>query len=396
MATRGTRFSRAFSHAPTTLSAHASLFTGLDPHLHAVPRNGFRLAEKHETLAEILTARGYDTLAVIGASVLAQKTGILQGFRRFDEELSRDMTRRHEDHAGRVTERALALVDERDTARPLFLWVHYFDPHSPYEAPAHFQSLHVQPGFTPERQLGDGLVRAFSEGSLARADMDHLRALYQAEVHYMDSEIGILLDGLESRGLVEGSLIVANSDHGEAFFEDPAAPIGHGVDIDPWATHVPLLLEGPGIPAGQVIETPIALSDLFNSVLSLLQIPKRPEGGRDLSPLLVGTSIPEKPIFLEATMPAIKPTDLREPGWNNLRTERGVVWNDSLLIASPWRQQAPRIYALPPEKTPIDDSNQMAELAAMLAAWDAQAPAFQTTEMDPETQEALRALGYTQ
>ena len=131
------------SPPPTTLSSHSPPFTGLDPHGHAVPRNGFPLADAFETLAERLGSHGYDTLGVVGASVLNAEMGIQQGFRLSDDETPLDMGRRYEDRADSVTRRAIALLEQREKDRPVFLWVHYYDAHSPYNAPRDFQKRYV-------------------------------------------------------------------------------------------------------------------------------------------------------------------------------------------------------------------------------------------------------------
>jgi choline-sulfatase len=114
LAARGARFVWAFSHAPTTLSSHASMFTGLDPHGHAVPRNGVPLLASHTTVAERLQHHGFETLAVLGSSALDRSTGALQGFTAVDDRLSVDQGRRYEDTAPNVTARALGLVDARE------------------------------------------------------------------------------------------------------------------------------------------------------------------------------------------------------------------------------------------------------------------------------------------
>ncbi len=396
LASEGVRFDLAVSHAPTTLSAHASLFTGLDPHGHTVPRNGFPLSPRHESMVERLYGLGYDTIGVIGSSALASDMGLSRGFRVYDEELSADLGRRFEDSAEQVTARALAAVDERDTSRPLFLWVHYFDAHSPYAAPEALQRRYVDPDYRPQYPMGGGLARAYAEGRVPAGDREHLRGLYQAEVAYVDGQLGTLLEGLEARGLLADALVVVVGDHGEMFFEDRRRPVGHGADIDLPVTRIPLIVSGRGGLATRprVVPDPVALSELGGTLLGLLGDGDGLGTGRDLRPLLRGEALAPAPIYLEATQPAAQE---RPPRWNNALSERGLIWKGHILTVAPFFREPPRLAPIQ-RAAGGDEAGSEAlerELYDLLKAWDRETlPPYRGDVIQGVTLEGLRALGY--
>ena len=222
LAARGTRFVRCDTAAPITLPSHASILTGLFPPRHGVRDNGtFVLAPKLETLAERLAARGYDTAAVVSAVVLARRQGLDQGFRVYDDDLGAGYaqgTLVAERTAEETTATALRVM--AGLRAPFFLWVHYYDPHEEYRPPTRFADAARGP-----------------------------HRLYDAEISYMDDQIGALLKKLPA-----GTDVLAVGDHGEMLGEHGEAT--HGLLLNRAARRVPLLLAGPDIPAGKVKRLP--------------------------------------------------------------------------------------------------------------------------------------------
>lgn len=384
---RGVRFAWALAHAPTTLSSHASVFTGHDPHGHGVVRNGYPLDPALPTLAGRFAAAGWDTLGVAGASVLAENTGISRGFRTWDATFSVDRGPRHEARADEVTDRALALVAKREPGKPLFLFVHYFDAHAPYAAPEPWRrrfGAGTYAGPLDERdgmkQLGDALRGRRA----AETDVAELRARYRGEVAWVDSELGRLLDGLA----LKDPVIAVFGDHGEVLAEEPDRPLGHGGDVDLPATHVPLLVVGPRVPAGGVVEGVVGLSDLGPTLLAAAGLSAGLGDGRDLAPLWRGEDGP-RTVFLEATKPEARAA---KTGWPNLPLERGVARDARMLIRSPWAAEA--LYRLAPGQPRAEDPPGAAALGEALDAWDRSAPTGRAALDDAQTDQALRALGY--
>ncbi len=395
LAETGVQFRWALSHVPSTLSSHASMFTGLDPHGHGVPRNGHALSPEHDTLARRLTASGYDTRAVIGASVLDHRLGLDAGFFLYDDTLLPvDQGIRHEDLADSVTNRALQAVDGRNPEAPLFLWVHYFDAHHPYEAPETSAGQFVDTSHVPPWREIEGLDagKAFQQGLADSEDMAWLRTTYQAEVHWMDSQIGRLLEGLEARGLLEEAVIAVVGDHGEMFGEEPTRPMGHSFDIDLAVTRVPFLIAVRSLsdPTPRVINQPVKVSDLGPTLLAQAGLSGDLGEGQDLSPLMNGQTLAGSPIFLEATRGSRAP-DGRN--WNNLLHERGVLMNERLFIRSPLIPD--RVHALDGAQTELVlDESEMRTFQRKLKAWDNQAPSYRPPIADPHLQAPLEALGY--
>src|SRR5262245_53604013 len=142
LAADGVRFTHAWSHAPATLPAHASILTGLLPPHHGVRNNGsFRLGLQPATLAERLRAAGYRTGAFVGAFVLDTRFGLNRGFEEYDDRYDSGTESNSFHFAERPADRVLRAATEWITqpetvnARPWFAWVHLFDPHAPYGAP---------------------------------------------------------------------------------------------------------------------------------------------------------------------------------------------------------------------------------------------------------------------
>ena len=392
----GLLFEWAFSHSPTTLAAHASLFTGLDPHGHAIPRNGFPLAEEFTTLSEVLREQGYDTMGVIGASVLNREMGVDQGFRLFDDTTPINMVRRHEDRADSVTRRALALLEKREPQNPLFLWVHYYDAHSPYDAPRDYQARFVDPTYRPTiqedlqtRRLGDQ-IRA---GRFTQKDQDHLVGLYKAEINWTDHQMGRLLESMKAQGLLDDSLVAITSDHGEAFLDSKTNPLGHGHDIEQWATHIPLVIAGTGRMTLEPkrLSPVVKISDIGPTLLSLAGLPSSLGNGQDLSMLLNDPEASTGPVFMEAS----KPKRVETPGrWNNIGKKQGVVDGNFLMTHSPLQRPMDRLYALSEAGVILQNPEELERLKALLLEWNQQAPPSREEAFSEEMHQALRALGY--
>lgn len=244
LAARGTRFSRAYTVTPLTIPSHATLFTGLYPPRHGVTDNGdARLSDAAETLAERLSARGWRTHAAVAAFVTRADWGFGQGFHGYDDALgipSDRLSWTAERRADAVIDDAIRAVPDTD-----FLWVHLFDAHAPYEPPEPYRSEH------PDRP-------------------------YDGEIAFMDAQIARLLAVVP-----DDALIVVAGDHGEGFGDE--GEHGHGLLLTEGTLHVPLIVAGPGVPAG-VVDHPVSLADVTPTLLRRLDVPYDAAAldGRDL------------------------------------------------------------------------------------------------------------------
>lgn len=228
LAARGRLFRQAYATVPETLPSHASMMTGLYPAGHGVHENARYLSGDRPVLAERLRQGGYRTAAFVSAFTLARRFGLARGFETYDDELPTG----HAERSSRdTTERALALLGQ-EARRPLFLWVHYYDPHSPYDPPEPFRSR-------------------------------YRKNLYLGEVAAMDQQLGRLVQAFEQHGQTPIAIVIAG-DHGEGLGEHGESQ--HGNLLYQATMHVPLLLVGPGIPAS-VSDTPVSTRRVFHTIL---------------------------------------------------------------------------------------------------------------------------------
>jgi arylsulfatase A-like enzyme len=256
-------YTRAYSTSSWTLPAHASLFTGkityshgarydpegplvltdaTDRHTETFQQYRARgLSPDERTLAGLLAQAGWHTGAVVAGPWLERTFGLATGFRDYDDSGIDPMRGRR---AVEVTDRAIAWLERAD--RPFFLFLNYYDPHGPYDPPATYRELFLPP--------------VSRRGGLTGAAV--VRALYDAEIRYMDDELGRLFDHLRAAGLWEETWIVVLADHGELLGEHGLN--GHGLDLYEGEIHVPLLVKAPGPSrAGTRVESLIQVTDVL-------------------------------------------------------------------------------------------------------------------------------------
>jgi arylsulfatase A-like enzyme/Tfp pilus assembly protein PilF len=360
LAAGGVRFARAVSACPLTLPAHASLLTGLEPPAHGLRDNGIgALPADVPTLAATLARRGYRAAAFVGSRVLDRRFGLGRGFAVYDDRMAAERTSAQGDperDAAAVTDAALAwLGEEGGAAGPRLLWVHYYDPHAPYEPPG-----------VP--------VDAPAE------------ARYAGEVGFVDRELGRLL-----RALPDGAerwLVAAVGDHGEGFGEHGER--GHGVLLHREALEVPLILAGPGVPRGRVVEGLVPTRALAASLLALLGLSA--DAGPFGEPLpglgLANEPAAAIPIYSETLLPATA------YGWSALRA----------LTRSPYRLvEAPRSELFDVVVDPAERRDLAAERGSLVRRLRRELEALavaggareaETLADDAELRETLAGLGY--
>ena len=247
-------YERSLSTAPWTLPSHASMFTGLYPCQHGAftvrtPRKTARdahpLAAKHEMLAEVLGAAGYQTAAfVANVHFLEPWTGIDQGFDHY--EMPEGIV-----GADEINRRVLRWLDnERDASRPLFLFINYFDTHRPYNSKP--RPGFLEPEGHPGMLLTEFARRVLPQVEPAPADLRQLLIdHYDTAIANLDEQIGNLLEALERRGRSDDSLIMLTSDHGEYFGEHDL--VEHSRDLYQPAVAVPLIVKAPRQTSGRVV-----------------------------------------------------------------------------------------------------------------------------------------------
>ena len=401
LAERGLVAEWGLSQSATTLASHTAVFSGLDPHRSGIVRNGYPVSDSIPLLQEQFQSQGWDRIAVVGSTALEPDMGLQRGFRVYDDHGLRAVDKRYEVGADQVTQAALAHLDAQvadGEAQPTLLFVHYYDPHTPWNsAPSKAQEERCA-GRASGRIDGSNetALRLSDRAFLSQLNAQDLQAawcLYEAEIEWTDQQIGLLLAGLEERGRLKDSLVVVFSDHGEHIGSPKGSPFGHGPDVDPEIIHVPLIFAGTGRFEGleRRLDRQLRLMDLGPTILGLLDWPHTLGDGEDTSPILRGERTWEAPpSFAEATQPAsIQLTDR----WNNLPFQRSVTHSGYSYVRTPY-QQSHLLYALDRPVRLLEDAQRMQNMNAQLTAWDAQAPPFRPWQPTEQTVEALRALGY--
>ena len=290
LAREGARFTQAYTPVPITLPAHASLMTGEFPLATGMHDfSGNRLSPRIVTLASVLRDHGYTTAAFIGSAVLDSRFGLNQGFETYFDHF--DFGHSEEVHLEAVERRGDRVVDEAlkwlrlDPKPPLFLWVHLYDPHAPYNPPEPY------------------------------ADRYRARP-YDGEIAFADAQVGRLLAFLRERRLFENCLVVVTSDHGESLGEHGEKT--HGFFIYNSTLHVPLIVKIPrGV--GRVVDDEVSLVDIMPTILQELNLPiPAAVQGRSLLSLVLGRhSENTSNLYAESYPP------LLHFGWNSLQ---GVQW----------------------------------------------------------------------
>ena len=278
LAAAGVRFENAYCTIPLTGPSHISMFTSRFPQEHGARINGVAPPEKTKFLflPQVLRKHGYTNGAFISAWPLTSRlTHLARWFDTYDEKLTRNYQLFNSSrYAEDVTPPAIAWV-KNNKSKPFFLWVHYFDPHSPY---------HLREEFASPEKIGEPPA---GRPAQSREMQQRIRK-YDSEIGYADHYIGKLLDTLTSEGLEDNTIVVLTADHGESLGEH--GYVGHGRQLYEPIVRVPLIVRYPArVPAGKVIEQPVSSLDLTPTMLELsvgLASPEMrasPFGGRSVA-----------------------------------------------------------------------------------------------------------------
>jgi arylsulfatase A-like enzyme/Flp pilus assembly protein TadD len=361
LAQRGVRFLRAYTHVPLTLPAHCSILTGTLPLYHQVRNNGsYYLDPEIPTLAESFRNAGYKTAGFVASFTLDSRFGLDRGFELYDDDLKKGeilKNYRSERTAGDVIDVVLPWLTENAKDK-FFAWVHFYDPHLPYDPPSPFKDM------LPNSR-------------------------YDGEIAYVDSALGKILDKLKAEGILDDTLIVVAGDHGEALGEH--REIDHGLFLYEATTRVPLLFVNEKVlPPGKTVSATVRLTDIMPTVLELakLSVPKTVQG-ISLLPWITGRQSADLAAYLETYYP------FENFGWSELRGVTDGRWK---FIQAP----RPELFDLagdPHEennlfdKAPSQSREMMRKLREIVqsSSQTAQSP---KRRMSAEDQERLRSLGY--
>lgn len=338
LAAKGRNYTQAYAPVPQTLPSHASMLTGLYPAGHGVRENGRFLDPSQPLLAEKLSETGYRTAAFVSAFALAKRFGLARGFEVYDEDFGDEAAERS---AKDTTEKALAWLRDAGDG-PVFLWVHYYDPHYPYTPPEPYRSRYAQ---NP----------------------------YLGEVAAMDEQLGRLVAAFEQRS-GEHAIVVA-SDHGEGLGDHGEAQ--HGNLVYQPMMHVPFAIVGPGV-SPATVDGPVSIRRIHHTILDWagLGAAQSLRSGED-----------EQVIVGEAMKPFL------DYGWQpQVMTVEGT---QKAIMAG--RLEVYDVAADPREQTNLAASAVLSrEVRATLRDYPIPSgkPAPATDTLDAEAQKKLESLGY--
>jgi arylsulfatase A-like enzyme/Tfp pilus assembly protein PilF len=376
LASQGVLFERTVSAAPITLPAHTSLFTALNPFTHGVRNNGnFSLKEGVPTLATALHEHGYRTAAFVSSFVLDHRRGLARGFDHYDDRVEGGASSSGTEVERRGDRTALAagewLTDQMGGAgtgpsgqdrraanhSPLFVWIHLYDPHDPYDPPSPFRETFAQ-------------------------------RPYDGEIAFDDTVVGSVIDRLDRLGLLSSTLIAVVGDHGESLGDH--GEVTHSMFVYEATQHVPMIVWWPGhLPSGSRVAPLVRAIDLAPTLLDLIGLPPLAGAeGRSLLPLVRGHA---------AAAPASAYAETYFPlfymNWSPLRSIQDDRWK---FIDAPTAE----LYDLtndPREQTNLAD-REPARTEALRRALNALMPdgaaRMAPDRMDRDTVERLASLGY--
>lgn len=388
------QFDRAYTAASWSLPAYASLFTGQNVLTHGVGFTQDTIAPTTRTLAEVLQAYGYQTRAHCSGPHLVAGQGFDRGFDAYE----------HHTNALPLTTQVSAALDwlahERDEQRPFFLFLQGYDAHFPYATPALMSELFAEapierPGGACAQSCGAArrnngwrcvpqIVQEQGTGILSEDGLRHVVDHYDSAVYYADFQLGRLLHHLEEMDLMDDTMVVVLSDHGEGLGEE--GRVGHDWDCGENIFHVPLVIRMPtGAPPLRQ-ESVVSLSGLAPTLLEAVGIdPPVGSDGQSFTPLLDA----QRDVDAQASSASKQCYTVRTPTWRY--TER---WQ-----AADWSPLPPTLQRDGVGEDQIAAHPEVATaLAGTLASWprgmDIDAINKRMAEDDAVLQQALRDGGY--
>jgi len=411
LAETGLVFEQVVSQAPWTGASMASLWTSRYPSevgAGVLPdESGSRvLAETGSTklragvptLAGLLSAAGYGTIGVVTNAYAGRYFGLLRGF---------DVQAQKNQDASRVTDVAIAKLDQhlaQEGSAPFFLYVHYLDVHEPTFPPEPHRTL-----FSP---AGDPPTVAHSRWQFYqgedpndpefRAFRRHKIDLYDASIHYVDSQVERLARHVEAVAGRDSTVFIIASDHGEELWDhtdferdthlDPRgiAGVGHGQSLFGELTDVPLVWHGPGVPVGRV-RALVRNLDVAPTILNLatLDAAKLDLRGIDLLEVARGPTPPSLDGFSENIAYGVEAKSLQRNGWKLIRYDDTKTGRTKFLFD---RRVDPTEHQDRAEEAPPQTRRLEAALDATLSDLDTTRGA--ATELDDDTRAQLKAIGY--
>jgi arylsulfatase A-like enzyme len=386
LASRGLVFEDASATSPWTQPSHASLLTGLYPHNHGgTGMASLRPGSFH--VAQLLGERGFETRAIVN-SIFVAKFGLMEAFD--EHQWLRESAAQREPSA--VSPHAIGWLSMRsEPERPFFLFLHYYDAHSDYTAREEYERDFL----TPYEGDIDGttqqlIVRDRDGIAVDSAGLAHLRQRYAANIRQLDDQLRELFEYLTESGLMDDTLLVIVSDHGEEFLEHGG--LLHGETQYQELVRIPMILHGPGVPSGARSGVPASLIDVAPTALELLGIPA-PAG-------IDGVAL--RPFWERPSHPPDRVIHFEADHLNGVEGSRRAIRSDRFKLHYDLATRESQLFDL--RLDPGETRDLSAELPLIEASLRTSLLEFLEVEVEPtpvrelSEQEALhlKALGYGQ
>jgi arylsulfatase A-like enzyme len=408
-ASEGILYENAYATSSWTLPSHASILTGLLPMQHGaqaapggpVGRLGYGvrpLSDRFTTLAERFREAGYRTGAVVGGPALGRELGVSQGFEIFEDDLSGKNEIYVGKRANKVANLAIGMVSEFGSD-PFFLFVNFFDPHAPYRPPPPEDrglpdvKNSPLPASLLKRLLANEPARRPDElEDWERREIAKMIAGYDAEIAFMDRHLGRLLAAIDAVPRRAGTFVAITGDHGESFGEHNF--VSHGAHLYEDNVRVPLIVRRPDREgAGTRVSEPVQNHRLFATLLHAAGL----DADEGTAPDLSG---PRAPIVLEARRSSANirlwgpffDRDLRaiyDPPYKLVESSTGAVELFDL-------EREKGEYRNLVDRRPDISRSLQARLERIAEDRPPLYRAEERATFTPETQQALRALGYVE
>ncbi len=408
-------FREPLAQWPKTSPSFVSMLSGLHPQTTGLTRLcPLQIAEEMTMVAERFGSGGYHTLAVVSNPNLDAQFGFAQGFDDYSEgwkpEQEKRLTTKGKQrgpasYAQFINRHAFSALDRAGTKEGVFAWIHYTDPHAPYQPPAEYANRFVRdPWYDPTRMVDFtasndacfGGVRPFAQLEEHR-ELAYYVAQYDAAIFTVDEQIGELFKGLKARNLLDDALVIITADHGEALGEHDYY-FDHGALPYQDCIRVPLMMTMPGLAAPVTIAQPVGLIDLVPTMLSFAGLPADPRlEGSDLLPVIRGDAEPSDFVVMGAGYATDHQHAIRAGRWKLIyvpsETERafmtGAEWELYDLEVDPGE-----LHDRAAERPEIVESLRLKLLEWLATHHSDGSSAGGAIALDPRTEELLRKLGY--
>lgn len=295
---RGVVFDQAYTYWPKTRGSFVAMMTGRLASQTGYGKSHPLLVDFNPTLASVLKDAGYETAATVDNPNVAASLGYAKGFDRYRETWEESALASEMDRTRAITADGVRHLAEAKPDRPFFLWLHYVNPHAPYEPPAPWDTAFLDaearrgPRLPPVDGFHGGVPRQWE---VPGKGLGWYVAQYDGEIAAVDAEVGKLVDALDASAVRDRTLVVVSTDHGESLGEH-GYYFDHGENLYDPSMRIPLIVVGPGVKAGGRASVLATTLDFVPTILDAVKVSFPPDlAGESLLPATRGEARPERP-----------------------------------------------------------------------------------------------------